>query len=76
MMDDQVFQLVTQRSDHQDAALEEIKTLLKEHISKDEIYWRKIDIQDAQLSMLKKIILGMGAIMTTILSAFWSWIHR
>lgn len=75
-MDNQIFELVNRRSDHQDKTLDEIKTLLHDHIKNDETYWRKIDIQDAQLSILRKILIGMGAIMTTILSAFWSWIHR
>jgi ABC-type transport system involved in cytochrome bd biosynthesis fused ATPase/permease subunit len=76
MMDSQLFQLVNQRSDRQDDTLDEIKKLLTEHIQKDEIYWRKIDIQEAQLSMLRKTILGMIATMTTIISAFWAWVER
>lgn len=75
-MDDQVFNLVNRRSDSQDKSLDRIEHLLLEHIEKDGIYWRKIDVQDAQLSMLKKTVLGMVAVMTTIVSAIWAWITR
>lgn len=75
-MDDQVFHLVEQRADRQDASLEEIKSLIREHISKDEVYWRRIDIQDAQLTMLRRIILGVGAFFATLFSALWSWMQR
>ena len=75
-MDSQLFQLINERSDRQDRSLEEIKDLIKEHTKTDESYWRKIDKQDTQLSLLRKIILGMIATLVTVVSAIWSWMGR
>lgn len=75
-MDSQLFQLINERSDRQDRSLDEIKELIKEHTKTDESYWRKIDKQDTQLSLLRKIILGMIATFVTVVSAVWSWMGR
>lgn len=75
-MDSQLFQLINERSDRQDRSLDEIKELIKEHTKTDESYWRKIDKQDTQLSLLPKIILGMIATLVTVVSAVWSWMGR
>ena len=75
-MDSQIFQLINERSDRQDRSLEEIKDLIKDHAKTDETYWKKIDKQDAQLSLLRKIILGMITIIVTVISAIWSWMGR
>lgn len=75
-MDSQLFQLINERSDRQDRSLDEIKELIKEHTKTDESYWRKIDKQDIQLSLLRKIILGMIATFVTVVSAIWSWMGR
>lgn len=75
-MDSQLFQLINERSDRQDRSLDEIKELIKEHTKTDESYWRKIDKQDTQLSLLRKIILGMIATLVTVVSAVWSWMGR
>ena len=72
-MDSQLFQLINERSDRQDRSLDEIKDLIKEHTKTDEIYWKRIDKQDAQLSLLRKIILGMITTVAAVGSAIWSW---
>lgn len=76
MMDKQIFQLINDRSDRQDRSLDEIKDLIKEHTKTDESYWRKIDKQDTQLSLLRKIILGMITTTVTVVSAIWAWVGR
>lgn len=75
-MDSQIFQLINERSDRQDRSLDEIKDLIKEHTKTDEIYWKRIDKQDTQLSLLRKIILGMITTVVTVVSAIWSWMGR
>ena len=75
-MDSQIFQLINERSDRQDRSLEEIKDLIRDHTKTDETYWKKIDKQDAQLSMLRKVILGILTTIVTVVSAIWSWMGR
>ncbi len=75
-MDSQLFQLINERSDRQDRSLDEIKDLIKEHTKTDEIYWKRIDKQDTQLSLLRKIILGIITTVVTVGSAIWSWVGR
>lgn len=76
MMDKQIFQLINDRSDRQDRSLDEIKDLIKDHTKTDEAYWKRIDKQDIQLSLLRKIILGMMTTAVTVISAIWAWMGR
>ena len=57
-MDNQLFEMLKERFDRQDEMLAEIKGTIKEHTEKDERYWAKIDIHEAQLSTLKKVGAG------------------
>lgn len=75
-MDKQIFQLINDRSDRQDRSLDEIKDLIKDHTKTDEAYWKRIDKQDIQLSLLRKIILGMMTTAVTVISAIWAWMGR
>ena len=70
-MDPQIFELINERSDHQDASLDRIEAILVKHIEKDEIYWRKIDVHEGQLNLLKWLF---GGTITTILGSFFAWV--
>lgn len=76
MMDSQIFQLINERSDRQDRSLDEIKDLIRDHTKTDEAYWKRIDKQDIQLALLRKIILGMITSVVTVVSAIWAWMGR
>lgn len=70
-MDPQIFKLINDRSNKQDDTLERIETMLAEHIQKDEVYWRKIDVQEGQLGLLKWVF---GGTVTTLAGSFIAWI--
>lgn len=70
-MDPQIFELINERSDRQDRTLNRIETMLSEHITKDEIYWRKIDIHEGQLGLLKWLF---GGTITTLIGSGVAWV--
>lgn len=51
----------------------DLKKSLKEHIAHDERYWRKIDVQDGQITLLK-VLLG-GGTLTGFLYGLWQWMQ-
>lgn len=69
-MDNQLFELINQRSDQQDRVLDEIKGLIRDHTKEDEKYWKKIDIQEGQLSVLKWLF---GGTITTAIGSVFAW---
>lgn len=71
-MDPQLFELLRDRFDKQDQMLEEIRDTLKDHAKKDETYWRKLDIQEGQIALLKLIIGVIGTVGGAI--GLWSWV--
>jgi ABC-type transport system involved in cytochrome bd biosynthesis fused ATPase/permease subunit len=75
-MDDQVFHLLNSKFDEIRGDLHGINESIKAHVEKDEIYWRKMDVQEAQLSMLRRTILGVVAAITTLISAVWAWLGK
>lgn len=69
-MDDMLLKLLMDRFDQQDKMLDEIRENFKEHHEKDEHYWRKLDVQEGQVNLLKVIVGGV----ITVLVGSWSWI--
>ena len=68
-MDNQVFELLSARFDQQDAVLRDIKDSLKDHVTKDEGYWEKIDAAQAQIRLVKAVG-GTGVVGSFLL---WLW---
>ena len=69
-MDKQVVDMIRDRFDKVDIALEEVRTTFDKHSEKDEVYWRRVDQRDAQLSVFKWITGGMSG------SALLAWIYE
>jgi hypothetical protein len=59
-MDDQLLKLLLGRFDHLDMTLNEMKDTFKEHTAKDEVYWKRLDAQEAQLGLVKWVGGGIG----------------
>jgi hypothetical protein len=45
-------------------------------VEKDESYWKKMDTQETQIAMLKKLIVGASMIVGGIWTMIWSWISK
>lgn len=75
-MDPQAFKLITDKFDEIRADLHEINTNLKSHVEKDEFYWKKLDTQETQITMLKKLIVGASMIVGGIWTMIWSWLSK
>ncbi len=71
-MDNQLFELLVDRFDRQDKVLMEIKDTIKEHVEKDEKYWKKIDVQEGQIKLLK----GMGTGFIAVLGYLEWWLFK
>ena len=63
-MDQQLVEMIRDRFDRVDTALEEARATMHAHIEKDEQYWKQLDQQSGQISLLKW--LGGGAGLTII----------
>lgn len=70
-MDNQLFEMLKDRFDRQDEILGNIERNLSEHTKKDEVYWKKIDVQEGQLSLLKWLF---GGTITTLAGSFAAWV--
>ena len=70
-MDEQLFELINERSDRQDRKLDRIEDLLSSHIEKDERYWKKIDVTEGQVSLLKWLFGGSTA---TLVGSAFAWL--
>lgn len=73
-MDHQLFELIAEMRKEIREDFQEINKTLKAHVEKDELYWKKIDIQEGQVGMLKKMIIGASMIVGGIWTAIWSWV--
>lgn len=51
----------------------DLKKSLKEHTEQDARYWRKIDVQEGQITLLK-VLLGSGTF-TGVLYGLWQWMQ-
>ena len=69
-MEKEVFELLRDKLDSIDASLHDLSVDLKSHVSQDQNYWREIDRQNAQISLLKWLF--GGSIAATIAAVF-SW---
>jgi RNA binding exosome subunit len=69
-VDDPMIQMIRDRFSNVDRDNQEMLTCLKEHIKKDEEYWRKIDDQQAQIGVVKWLA-GTG-----ILGAVANWFYQ
>lgn len=83
MMDDQLFKFLQEElrfikdqlrinQDKTEKHLKEIEAKFETHQTKDLDYWRKIDVQEGQVSLLT-FMLG-GGFITAIASWVWYWI--
>ena len=70
-MDQQLFDMLKYRFDQQDEMLQNIHLNLQEHIEKDQVYWKKIDVQEGQVGLLKWLF---GGTITTLFGSFVAWI--
>lgn len=70
-MDPQLFELLRDRFDKQDQMLEEIRDTLKDHAKKDESYWKRIDIAEGQIGLLKWMF---GGTITTLIGSAMAYI--
>jgi RNA binding exosome subunit len=68
-LENQVLEMVRDRFDAQDVMLNEIKESIRDHVTKDEAYWRQIDDQKAQLKLVKWIG-GTGIFSSAVI---WIW---
>lgn len=66
-MDDQLIEMIRDRFDDMGAKLDDAARHLKEHVDTDARYWRLIDEQQAQISLLRWMT-GGGA--TTALATW------
>ena len=65
----QIVNMIRDRFDAQDVVLQEIKVSLREHVEKDEAYWKQIDDQNAQIRLVKWLG-GTGVVGS---AALWAW---
>ena len=57
-MDEQIVELLRDRFDNLDRELKTINETIKDHVDTDTRYWKKIDQQEAQLSVVKWLTSG------------------
>ena len=58
MSDEQVVKLIENQLDQLNSRLDIIHNDIKDHLNKDLEYWRKVDQQEAQLSLLRYLAGG------------------
>lgn len=68
-MDDQLIELIRDRFDSVDAKLNQQQASFELHAQNDEKYWKLIDEQQAQLSLIKWISSGLSG------SALLAWLY-
>lgn len=71
-MDEQLLELMRDRFDRLDTELSSLNVALRDHTKMDEQYWKKIDANEAQISLLKWIGGGVSgsALMGWLLQKF------
>lgn len=65
--------MIRDRFTYQDEMLKDLVTSLKEHIKTDQEYWKKIDVQQGQINLLKAI--GGSSVLTAFGAYIWSKFH-
>lgn len=71
MMNDQLFEMLRDRLESIDDRLGRIETSIRDHVTQDEAYWKKIDILEGQLSTLKWLF---GGSISTAIGSFMAWL--
>lgn len=71
MMDEQIVDLLRDQFATMNHKIDSLHADVRDHVEKDERYWKKIDTQDGQISMLKWIFGGSG-IFAAISAWFWN----
>lgn len=68
-MEPQMFEMLRDRFDQQDATLKRIENLVTSHVQEDEVYWKKVDRVSTQVGMVK-YLLGVPGVGGFLL---WMW---
>lgn len=68
MLDTQLFSMIKDRFDSVDAKLDAAKCSFDEHAEKDAVYWRVLDEQQAQLSLIKRVFWGGVSLAGTVMT--------
>ena len=66
MSDEQVVALITKQLDQLNNRLDIIHTDINDHLEKDFNYWRKVDQQEAQLSLLRYLVSGLPVVVAGV----------
>ena len=67
MSDEQVIKLISNQLDMLNSRLDVIHGDIKDHLDKDLSYWRKVDQQEAQLSLLRYLVGGTPVVVGGII---------
>lgn len=67
-MDEQLFAFMRDRFDGVDAKLDTHQTAMTEHIETDRQYWKMLDEQQAQLSLIKRVFWGGVSLAGTVMT--------
>ena len=72
-MDEQLFEMLRDMKSELHEDIIDIKKSLKEHVDQDTRYWRKIDVQEGQITLIK-VFFGSGTFMGLVYG-LWQWIN-
>lgn len=67
-MDDQLFSFMKDRFDSVDTKLDIHQTAMNEHIEVDRQYWKMLDEQQAQLSLIKRLFQAGATVVGFVLT--------
>ena len=67
MSDEQVIKLIENQLNQLNDRLDIIHSDIKDHLYKDLEYWRKVDQQEAQLSLLRYLVGGIPVVVGGII---------
>lgn len=69
-VDEQIVNMLRDRFDSVDAKLKEMSGSFDAHVEMDQVYWKKIDQQEAQVNVFKWITSGLSG------SALMAWLYE
>lgn len=72
-MEPQLVEMIRDRFDAQDRVLEDIQSSIATHVTKDEAYWKRLDVQEGQMTLLKAI--GGSSALAAIGAWLWNKFH-
>lgn len=67
-MDEQLFTFMKDRFDGIDSKLDEHRATVNEHIETDRQYWKVLDEQQAQLSLIKRVLQAGATVVGFVLT--------